>query len=94
VQSVIWHNRRKATPEERRAIAYHILLEMGFVHCLRCTRGWLDGDLDAEAQQLGVTVVRIGEVKLELCPRCLLGERLLVVLAHRLGHLQAEQNVC
>jgi hypothetical protein len=87
-QSVTWHNRRKYTLEERRALAYGFLLDMGWVHCQRCRRGWLDAELDAQAQQLGVSVVRIGEAKLELCPRCLLGERLLMVLAARLTTLQ------
>lgn len=92
--SVVWNHRRKhrLTDEERRAITYHLLLEMGFIHCLRCTRGWIDAELDAEAQQLGVSVVRIGETKMELCPRCLLGEQLLAVLANRLTARQRQDG--
>jgi hypothetical protein len=85
-QSVLWNSRRKRplTKAEQHAIAHQILIGMGFMYYQRCTRGWRGVDLDAEAQQLGVVVVRSGEAALEACPRCGLYEQLLGLLVSRL----------
>jgi hypothetical protein len=87
--SVHWRARQRPplTHEEELAIAHRILIEHGFVYCLRCTRGWIDAHLDAEARRLGVAVVRVGEAALEVCPRCAPYARLLTCLTQRLGTL-------
>jgi hypothetical protein len=93
-QSVLWNRRRKRplTKAAQHAIAHQILIGMGYVYCLRCTRGWLDAELDAKAPQLGMCIVRIGEAAVEVCPRCTLVERLLRLLGQRLEHLGARQT--
>jgi hypothetical protein len=75
-----------------RAIAHHILTVTGFVYCQRCKKGWLDTDIDAMERQTGVSAIWKGEAALALCPRCLLVERLLVVLRHRAMALQMEEE--
>ena len=55
------------TEAEMDAITRAVLIERGFRRC-RCDSWWDDARVEAEAQDLGVMIVRVGEAALDVCP--------------------------